>query len=306
MENEVRQTNWWVRVQVFALTLLLIALAGYRFVWGQPTGTIDPGLLAILALVVVLILSESFDSFSVGKLFSISREIKKKEKEVDKLEARNDSLISQLITLSNHQSQSQTHTNVYGDYLAAGRVEKATPEEVAESNQREAAAEPRADTEPAATPVASARRMIDFRAVEDFAFGRYALLKAIDSNAMIREAKLVIDFRGVDKISNTNPVFDGYIRSPGREVFLEVRPYFANPTSRDRLYMMLAKIEHYRSRSNIDARLDLIIVRLPSRPAASYESRIIEEFQPAIANNLLTITEINVSEAEEEKLFKQT
>ncbi len=269
-------------------------------------GKIDGGFLVVAALIVILILSESFDSFAVGKLVSFSREVKKKEQEVEKLETQNANLISQLITLSNHQAQSQNHTNVYGDYHAAGRVEKATEEEVAESQQREVASEPPAGgAAPAAAPPATARPIVDWRAAEHFAFARYAQLKAVDAGAIVREAKLVIDLRGVDRISNTNPIFDGYIRAPGREVFIEVRPNFGSPTFRDRLYLMLSKIEHYRGRSNIEARLDLVVLRLPSRPAPSYETRLIEEFQPAIASGLLTITEITVSEAEETELLKE-
>lgn len=96
-----------------------------------------------------------------------------------------------------------------------------------------------------------------------------------------------------------------YTRAPGREVFIEVRPNFGSPTFRDRLYLMLSKIEHYRGRSNIEARLDLVVLRLPSRPAPSYQARLIEDFQPAIASGLLPIAEITLSEAEEAELPKE-
>lgn len=242
----------------------------------------------------------------MGELFSISREVKKKEKEIEKLETQNASLLSQLINISNHQAQSQVHTNVYGDYHAPGRVEKATEEEVQENQQRDAANEMEVNK---STQITAAQpntiASIDPRAVENFAFQRYAAQKAIEIRDITRDAKLVIDLRDVDRISNINPIFDGYIRTPGQEIFLEVRPNLGSPLFRDRLYMMLSKIDHYRSRSGIDARLDLIVVRLPSRSITSFEQRFIDQFRPAIFNNILTITEISASESEERQFMRQ-
>lgn len=306
MTSEAQKVNWWVRAQVLVLIVLLVVMAGYRFAWVAPVGNIDAGLLTVAALAVILILSESFDNFSIGKWISISREVKKKEKEVEKLEAQNSSLISQMISLSNHQAQSQSSTNVYGDYHAAGRVEQATAEEVQESQRREAALEgDQANASPATAEPPTRPPALNIRAVENFAIDRYCLQKAIEVSSVIRDAKLIIDFRGVDGISNTNPIFDGYIRSPGSEVFLEIRPNFASSAFRDRLYMMLSKIDHYRNRSGTDTRLDLIVLRLPSRPAPQYEIRLLEEFRPAISSNRLTVTEFVVTEQQEQSLVRQ-
>ena len=164
--NEQRTSNWWVRSQILVLTLLLVAMVGYRFVKSNPPLQIDAGLLIVLALIVVLVLSEAFDSFSVGKLISISRKVDEKEKEVAKLEDQNAKLLSQLINISSHQAQSQSHTNVYGDYHAAPSVQKATDEEVEENRSQEAATEVPEAQQPE-PPRVSQRR------IEEFAFQRY-------------------------------------------------------------------------------------------------------------------------------------
>jgi hypothetical protein len=78
---------------------------------------------------LILVLAESFDSFSIGKLISISRESKKKEKEIRNLEIKNSELIDQIISIQNIQSQTQQHTNVYGDYNIGQKSEQIAGQE---------------------------------------------------------------------------------------------------------------------------------------------------------------------------------
>lgn len=290
--------NWWVRIQVGALTLFLVAIAAYRVWVAQPPAQIDAGLLAILALVIVLILSEAFDNFSVGKLLSFSKRIEKKEKEVEKLEDQNARLLSQLISISTQQAQSQTHINVDGDYHAAPRVQKATVEEVEESRKREASADVVAEgTVQGAEPVEAPS--ISFRQMEQLAFDKYVALKGLNEVSLLREAKLITDFRDLDSISNSPLVFDGYISYPGRELFIEIRSPILPPSFRDRLYVMLSKIDHYRRKKGVEAHLDLVLVSDPSRQIRALpEERLMNEFQPAIASGLLQITKIELTEEE--------
>lgn len=63
---------------------------------------------------LVLVLAESFDNFSIGKLVSIKREINKKNEENSNLEKKNQELLKQIFKISNKQKQS--NTSVFGDY----------------------------------------------------------------------------------------------------------------------------------------------------------------------------------------------
>ena len=108
---EERKPNWFVRVSVAALSLLLLSLVVYKFFWMQPPGDLGVGVLALIALVVVLVLSESFDTFSVGKLLSLSREVKKKDTEATALKKENIELRNQLVAVANSVTQHQSSTN---------------------------------------------------------------------------------------------------------------------------------------------------------------------------------------------------
>lgn len=49
----------------------------------------------------MLVLSESFDNFSIGQIIAIKREFKAKQEENKKLEQKNSDLISHLISITN-------------------------------------------------------------------------------------------------------------------------------------------------------------------------------------------------------------
>ena len=301
-EVSTTKVSWWVRGPVLLLALLLVIMAAYRFWSVEPLARIDLGFLGLLALAIVLLLSEAFDTFSVGKILSVSREVKKKEREIEKLEQQNSNLLSQLVTVSTQQSQA--NTNVYGDYHAAGRVEKATAEEVEQSRENEDNSRSNAQgNEPAAPP----RLRLDFRALDQFGMDRYCSLKGVEPTSVVRDAKLVSHFQDLDGISNSPLIFDGYIKEPEAETFVEVRPAgFVSSMWRDRIYVMLSKIQHYGQKNGRRVRLDLVVLKLPSRDDRPDNLvRILDEFRPAVANKLLSVSFVAVSEEEEANLMRE-
>jgi hypothetical protein len=259
----------------------------YRYLCVEPRGDITGGIVTLLCLLLLLVLSESFDNFSVGKLISISREVKKKEKEVEKLEQKNDHLLSQVISISNTHSQNQSHTNVYGDYHATPTVQKASATDVQEKQS--------ADAVSAAPQSEVSRETTNWRKAEEIALAKYLQQHSIHPSNAIIEAKLVSHFQGIDPISSMQPVFDAYIKEADHETFVEMRPETYTPmTFRDRLYVMLSKINHYRTARRVEAHLELLLMNLPSEEARTPNSlnRLLESFDPAIASGLLRINQI--------------
>lgn len=116
MEENTKNVNKFVRNLIILLCIFITLMIGYNFIFIDPKGEISSGIVILLAFLLILALAESFDSFSIGKLISISRKIKKKETQNKELQRKNTELLNQLITVSNSQSQTQQHTNVYGDY----------------------------------------------------------------------------------------------------------------------------------------------------------------------------------------------
>ena len=69
----------------------------------------------LILIILIIILSESFDNFSIGKILTINRKLEESKDENEKLEKKNSQLINQLISITNNE-QKQSSTNVFGDY----------------------------------------------------------------------------------------------------------------------------------------------------------------------------------------------
>lgn len=116
--EDSNKVNWFVRGLIIMFCTLLTAMIMYNFFYIAPKGEIKPGVISLLLILLVIVLSETFDQFSIGKLVSISREVKKKEDEVKALEKEKIELFNQLINISASQQQSQQHITVKGNYNA--------------------------------------------------------------------------------------------------------------------------------------------------------------------------------------------
>lgn len=290
-----RNHSTFVRVLIVLVCLFFAAMVAYKFFCLDPKGEISAGLLVLLAFFIVLVLSESFDNFSIGKLISLSRQIEAKESENKGLKAENSELRSHLITVATSVSQHQTSTNIVGipeAFAKAFAVQQAPDDEVQAKRTQE-------EVQPAQTAEPVAKR-IDRRKVEDITISKFLAANGWQQYALLREAKLTAQFSITDPVSDESPLFDGYVTVPDAEVFIEVRSAGWGLTIfRDRLYMMLTKLHHYRSAKKSNVFLALVIVSIPGEEKRdSLLQRILRDFQPAIANGLLRVAEISLSEDE--------
>lgn len=123
MNDTTKKTNYFVRTLIVLFCIGLAFMIGYNFIAVEPIGSLKDGIFILLAFLLVLVLAESFDYFSVGKLISIKREIDVKKEENKKLEQKNAELISHILTISNTQNQKQQTTTVLGDYYTENKKE---------------------------------------------------------------------------------------------------------------------------------------------------------------------------------------
>jgi hypothetical protein len=321
MPLEPQQPNYFVRIAIAIFSLSLAVMCGYRFLSIEPRGQIDTGLLSVICIIVVLVLSEAFDNFSIGKLVSVSREVSKKDKSIEKLEHDRDSLLNQLVSLSVNQTQNQhqNHTNVYGDYNAAPVVSRATGQEIEEKKDAEIAAQVAAVEEKIpVTPAPSTRQPVrasedgsrqdqapasrmrmNLAKVEEIAFIKYIEACSINIAEVTREVKLVGKDQAFDPISTMPIIFDAYLKKESGEVFVEFKTTNTSPTFRDRLYVMLSKLHHYQTAKRTRVQLDLVIVKIPGESERfGGFSRILRDFTPAKNSGLLNTHEIEFTQEE--------
>lgn len=287
-----KSTSWFVRALIVVFCGFLGTLVVYRFFFAEPKAEISAGLLVILAFILVLVLSELFDNFSIGQLVSVSRDLKQKDAETVTLKQENSELRGHLIAISTNISQQQSSTNIVGlspnlaDLLT---VRKAAPEEI-ESKKTEDQPVPAAAVSP------QLERSLDRAKAEQLAISKFVSSQNLQAFNLINEAKLSTQFSGIDPITDVTPIFDGYINTSDSEVFVEARfTGHASMMFRDRLYVMLAKLHHYKTIKKANVYLALLLINLPEagvRPSSSYVDRLQRDFGPAIASGLLRIHEI--------------
>lgn len=291
-----RSHSTFVRVLIVLVCLFFAAMVAYKFFCLDPKGEISAGLLVLLAFFIVLVLSESFDNFSVGKLISLNRQLEAKNSENKGLKAENTELRGHLISVATSVSQHQSSTNIVGipeAFAKAFAVQQAPDEEV-EAKRTQEDAQP----SPSAEPVT---RRIDRRKVEDITVAKFLAANGWQQYPLLREVKLTAQFAITDPVSDESPLFDGYVTVPDAEVFIEVRS--AGPGAmvffRERLYMMLTKLHHYRTAKKSNVFLALVLVSIPGEERRdTLVQRILRDFQPAIANGLLRVAEISLAEDE--------
>lgn len=338
--GEKRQINYFIRVLIVLFIVFLGYLVLTSFTKSQPPFSISTGIITLLLLITILILSEAFDNFSVGKLLSISREIKKKEEEVGKVKKENaelrDNIIQVTTMFGQIQAQSNSNTNVVlapewisqmlGVVKAQQKQEDEELEEFGEeTTSKTTESEVKIETETNTnfntngTQVPNPedndqqkyldrkRERLLWRYLESEAISKYIKKHDIPETEIVREVQFSPAIMGLDPIMERRIVFDGYLKTPSKETFIEVRRNMSHSIMMlDRIYVLLTKIWIYRHAKKTQAELILLIVEVPhldeQNPTVhrlkNGTERFLEAFQPAIANGVLRVETIIFTEEE--------
>ncbi len=309
MSEETQSPNWFVRSLLIALVIFLGVLVWFSFFKDTTSFEITPGTVTILALMTLIILSESFNRLSLGKILSLSRDVKRTTTEKEDLKADNIRLRDSLIQVAtNIQSQVTTTIQAQGaDLRSLLGIKKA--EEVEEEEEiKEKEPEVRAP-EPSRPSYIYLRPIIEERALI-----RYFENRNLPQTDLIRRIQFTTIFEGLDPIMESRMIFDGHIKTPQKEYFFEVQlSDRIHLTVWNRYYVQLSKILLYRQAKNIAAEMVIILVKLPHEEEAeksfmsSYgPARFLQAFQPAISNGLLRVEIMEFSIEEYEELKKET
>jgi hypothetical protein len=319
------------RVMLVACAIFVSALTVAAFV--SSDYKLSTYTIILVALLLVLCLSETFDHFHVGKILAISRQVTELETSNKTLSQENAQLHERVLkmyqvisTTSQSTSSAATHNSIV--VHTTPKVESATAEEVAQKKEEEVAA-----TEAQALPLASQqttsieatqteaerdefaerhRKRNEIRRLtpelERLAIKRFIESRQIPASEVFEQVKIsgVIGtpLPDADPIIDRPMIYDAYIRRPMSETFVEVLiDQGSNPMLIDRLYLRIAKVLFYRQQRNIEADLVLLIIVPP--PALLLARRLFDRplfenvtryFQPAVRNRLLSVERIQLTE----------
>ncbi|HCE3510895.1 TPA: hypothetical protein NG630_003150 [Vibrio parahaemolyticus] len=306
----------FVRVSIYVLAIFIAGLIVSGFVLGEPSYQISPEIITMVLIILILFLSESFNSLSLGKLVTLSREKKEKEKENSGLKAENSELRNQLITVATNVNQSQvTYNGVSNELLkslnvvpadeaqkaAKGRLETDDDNVPEQKQPKVSRKDPELTALQKLVPNGTSKMRL-MRDLEPNSIVQVCNRIGIDSNGVRHEVRFASAFEGLDPIMENSVVFDAYYQLEEKELFFEVmRSDMLRPDRFNYLYQMLTKLFLYRKAKSVSAELVLILVELPEEiQSRTWGDRIIErlqsQFAPAVANKLLRIETVKYEE----------
>lgn len=305
---ETRPNNY-VRALIVFLGVSILVMAYLSFFLYKPEYKITSGIITLFLIVVVLVLSESFNSLSLGKVLKLSREVERKEKENSAAKAENKELRQELFKLVSNVQQSQVN-NTFNTppeaFLKALGVVKSDSNDDEESSFEDKPEQNELQNDFSGS-VSKDREQARYRSY----LRRHAVsaglnkfvskVPFVESN-FVERVEFSSAFHAIDPIMDRRVVFDGYMKQGESEIFLCARHKDAGGfIFFDRLYIMLSKINLYRKAKNSDAELLLLLVQtdwIENDRKSNYHDRLLEYFQPAIKNGILRVEYIEISEEE--------
>jgi hypothetical protein len=151
------------------------------------------------------------------------------------------------------------------------------------------------------------RRFVSPSRYEEIALPKFLATEGLSQLPIISDAKFTNQFQQIDPVSEFSPIFDGYIKTIDTEIFIELRIKNRSIIMlRERLYLMLSKINYYRTIKRVNAYLFLVLIIRPEDDQnEAILDRIKKEFEPAISNGLLRIREVEITEEEHQKIISE-
>jgi len=295
--NYSRSPNWFTRILVILFVAVLLVVVGINFFLAEPKYSITPSAVLILAMVLLLVLSEGFNNLSLGRLVSLSREVTQVKDDNAQVRRENADLRQTLMRVVTSVNQSQQSTTIipFGhEFRQLLGVEVAEPaaEDAALEEALEVPPEPPPEARIAEPARGTRLRFATRRRLDEETLERYIAGRGLNASGIEKRVQFTTAFEGLDPIMERKVTFDAYSRAPTRELFIEAMGETdLSPFRWDRLYVMLSKILRYREAKGIDAQLALALYSVPGdedRPTR-WKDRFLEAFQPAIANNLLRV-----------------
>ncbi len=304
--------NIFTRILIVILSLFLATLIIISFLLSEQKFVITGGIIICTALLIILVLSEMFDSFSIGNLISLKKKLKETDQDLERSKKENETLRNQLIAQINFITKQSNTQNIIlsSDYEKSLGVEKAS--DIDEKNKSEQKDEDAIEAERDLSNDLHNRRLF-FRNFEKYAYDKVVNELNIDKNKIFKDMQFKEGMIGFDPIMEKNIRFDGYFVQNDCECFLEIKSQFtAYSPSIFMIYYILNKIYFYKKATGKNAKLILIVpilehdlVKYRRNPEADFET-VRQTFMPAINNNLLEIKPINIDKLTYEKIISMS
>lgn len=317
----------FTRIAIIVLFTAMLTLLLVSFFAGESRLEISNGVVYIVGLMIFLLIYESIESFSIGNLLSLKKEVNDKKEQVKKLTTENSELRTQMVSIVRASITNNNRAEVvlgFGDaFLKNVRVQNASIEEISEEKSIEdtvsqdvSAVPERANPDNYQIPLNLRLRFK--REIEDSIVEKFAKLEGINQDSVRKNVKFAASENCSDPIMIYRAVFDGYIKRPMEELFIKASFRVPYVNLLYQLYYTLSIILQYAKANNRSAKLLLIVPDICDKYSAYvYTSphtlknrqpdidRLKDDFNPALQNGLLEIVHLSYSEEECEAIINR-
>ncbi len=310
LEEESKKRSLFSKMAIFVVFFIMTIFALFSFFGHNRGFAISDGIIYILGLMIFLLISDSIETFSIGNLITLSKKVKDKEKEVEKLSVENNELRTQIVTIAaasiTNNSNNQMNVN-FGEALRGVSVESAIEGDREEVYTNHEAEEISTLPKNAENVLSGYERSRFVRIVEKRIIEKFAIKNDIAPQLIQMGVKFSEQFTYGDPIMESKTVFAAYLKRPLDELFIETIHLSASAMMNFRLYYIISMVVHYAQINNKSAKLVLLIPNYPNKwaekllphrnPQRDLE-RLQNTFQPAIKNGFLEIKVMEFNETE--------
>ena len=303
-----KKKSMFFKLSTLALLILMSVLVCFDFFRGDPRYVISSEIVYIFGLIILLLLSDSVESLSIGNIITMKKEVKQKREEVKKLSTENSELRTQIVSIMNasisNQNRNQIILGIGERWLKDAKIEKANEEELTEENDATKDTIMDNKNDHVAEERIRFNKFEFLKRIEQLSIEKFAEKQGIVSNSIQHDVKFAERFSSGDPIMEQKIIFDGYIKRPLDELFVETICNFRSGQICYRLYYMISAIIQYAQINNKAAKLIILIPGLSEKwitkllPYMNLQreiERIETIFKPAIKNGFLEIKVITSS-----------
>lgn len=312
-----KKKSMFFKLSTLALLILMSVLVCFDFFRGDPRYVISSEIVYIFGLIILLLLSDSVESLSFGNIITMKKEVKQKREEVKKLSTENSELRTQIVSIMNasisNQNRNQIILGIGERWLKDAKIEKANEEELTEENDATKDTIMDNKNDHVAEERIRFNKFEFLKRIEQLSIEKFAEKQGIVYNSIQHDVKFAERFSSGDPIMEQKIIFDGYIKRPLDELFVETICNFRSGQICYRLYYMISAIIQYAQINNKAAKLIILIPGLSEKwitkllPYMNLQreiERIETIFKPAIKNGFLEIKVIEIDDDECDMLEK--
>lgn len=275
--NNSKRRNKGSVISISLVALLIIGIIFCSFILSDNQFVITKSIITLLCLLVVLVLSNSFEHIHFGKWFELSNQIKEGNEKITQLKESSEALFTKILNMNFQNMQAGT----INYYLKETDPIKQQQEQEEEQRINESD---------------SSNKRLDIKAFQTLILDKYFGTGLKDK--LQKNMSLVESSQNLDQISNREVSFNALLEDNNQLLFIDVMKGQTYGFYYDRIYVKLNKILCYKRATKKEAQFLLLIPKEMNAEKEYRDSFFVKNYAPAIQNNLLRIEYVDYNKDE--------